>query len=83
MLTDLEENQNKYRSMLIYEQCKILVQILKAFKCNAEKPSFMDLCGKGAVGSIFKTKDITASKSVALINQSITGLYETKIDLLK
>ena len=83
MLNDLEAGKQKFISMSIIEQCKLLMEILKAFKCDAKKPSFKELNGKGSVGSILKNKKLSSYDSVYLIHQSASGLYEKKIDLLK
>ena len=82
MLNDLEAGKQKFISMSIIEQCKLLMEILKAFKCDAKKPSFKELNGKGSVGSILKNKKLSSYDSVYLIHQSASGLYEKKIDLL-
>ena len=40
MLNYMDENKEKFIAMSILEQCKILLEILKAFKCDAQHPSF-------------------------------------------
>ena len=82
MRADMLNHRDKFEKMSILEQCKLLLEILKAFKCNAQTPSFSDLCGKGSVAIIKRSMSLNALKSAHLINQSITGLFETSIDLL-
>lgn len=43
--------------------------------------NLIDLFGKGTVGRLIHNTSISADNSVYLINQSVTGLYETKNDL--
>lgn len=82
MKADMVLHSKVFDSMTMFEQCKLLLEVLKAFKCNAQNPDFSSLCGKGSVGQILHGMNISKAKSARLINQSVTGLYETSIDLL-
>ena len=82
MCGDMNANRGKFEAMTILEQTKLLLEILKAFRCNAQNADFSELCGKGTVGRISKSKTISKLENAYLVNQSITGLYETKTDLL-
>ena len=81
--TDMTNYKGRFTEMSLYEQVTVLLEVLKAFRCNAQKPDFTLLCGKGTVGSILKNKNITQLSSAYLIHQSATGLYEVKENLLK
>ncbi len=83
MLSDMENNREKFCSLSEFEQCKLLMEILKAFKCDRQCPNFKALNGKGTVGIVRNNKKISGMKSAYLVNQSATGLYEAKFDLLK
>ena len=83
MRDDMENNREKFEAMSILAQTKLLLEILKAFKCNAQNADFSELCGKGTVGRIAKSKTISKLESAVLVSQSITGLYETRTNLLK
>lgn len=83
MLADMKLHQQKFLEMSLLEQSKLLLEILKAFKCNAEHPSFKELCGKGTVGITLKNKKISGNETVYLIHQSASGLFEIKQDLLQ
>ncbi len=78
MSTDIKKYRNKFMSMTLLEQSDILKEILKAFKCDATNPSFKSLCGKGVVGTILKPKKLLETSRTFLINQSVTGIFETK-----
>ena len=65
-----------------YTQCKLLLEILKAFKCDTQNVDLKALNGKGNTG-IIRISRVLNAKSIYLINQSVTGLYEHKVDLLK
>ncbi|MBO5261501.1 MAG: type II CRISPR RNA-guided endonuclease Cas9 [Clostridia bacterium] len=71
----MKKNRDKFIKMDLLEQAKFIFEALKAFRCDASVPSF--------VSTITKNKKISGSESVYLIHQSVTGIFETKIDLLK
>ena len=48
----------------------------------AQNPNLKELCGKGLVGRIQKKAALQGFQSAYLINQSPTGLYEYRTDLL-
>ena len=83
MLNDLENNRDKFNDMDILDQSKLLLEILKAFKCDRQCPNFKALNGKGTVGIIGYSSTLSVLESAYLINQSVTGLFEVKVDLLK
>ena len=83
MALDMKENREKFKSMSLYEQCLIIKEVLKAFKCDASNPSFKELCGKGTVGRISKSKKVSNESTAYIVHQSVTGIFETKINLLK
>ena len=83
MRSDMQKYRSSFIEMPLYDQVKLLMEILKAFRCNAQKPDFTLLCGKGTVGSLLKNKNISQLSAACLIHQSVTGLYEVKEDILR
>lgn len=83
VLSDLTENRSVFEEMSLYSQCRLLLEILKTFKCNRQMSDFSELSNKGTVGMIRFNKNISKLTSAYLINQSPTGMYEYKVDLLK
>lgn len=83
MKADMIANCEKFVGMSLFEQCKLLLEIIKAFRCNAQVPNFSSLCGKSEVAAIFRGINLTKYSSAFIVNQSVTGLYESKIDLLR
>ncbi|WP_368501498.1 Cas9 endonuclease PAM-interacting domain-containing protein [Phascolarctobacterium sp.] len=58
-------------------------QILNLFKCGSAVANFK-LLGKGASCGIMKINNNTKDKNtILIINQSVTGIFERKVDLLK
>lgn len=82
-LKDLTDNREKFKTLDILDQSILLNEILKLFICDRQLPKFEKLNGKGKIGEIKPSATISKFKTVYLINQSVTGLYETKVDLLK
>lgn len=83
MRADMEKHHEKFSTMSELGQVNLLLEVLKAFRCNAQKADFTNLCGKGSVGILVKSKAVSKLDSAYLVNRSVTGLYETKVDLLK
>lgn len=82
-LSNLIDYSNVFYEMSLYSQCKLLLEILKLFKCDRQLSDFSTLSGIKGAGQIKFNKKISNLSSAYLINQSVTGLYEYKIDLLK
>jgi len=82
MAEDMLAHKAKFDGASVLEQCRLLLEILKAFKCNAQNPDFTFLCGKGAVAILLSNANITKRNTAFLIHQSVTGLYEYKTNLL-
>ncbi len=83
MEKDLQQNYNTFQNRSVYEQSMILLEILKAFRCNAQNTNLTVLCGKGTVGRVLISKKIDSYNSAYLIHQSPTGLYEIRENLLR
>lgn len=62
-------------------QAKTLSEILKIFQCNSSGANIKAIDGGETVGRISLNKDIFKAKSFFMINQSPSGLFETKLDL--
>ncbi len=81
MKADMVEHRGVFDTMTLLEQCRLLLEILKAFKCNAQNPDFSALCGKKTVAQIKKSMNLSNYSRAMVIHQSVTGLYETVTDL--
>lgn len=82
-MKDLADNRDKFKTLDISDQSILLNEILKLFICDRQLTKFEKLNGKGKIGEIKPSATLSKNQSVYLINQSVTGLYETKVDLLK
>ena len=72
---NLETSEEKFVSLSVMEQAEVLLQILKFFKCNAEKSNLKSIEGSPNAGTILFNKDITDA-DFKLINLSPAGLTE-------
>lgn len=78
----LKNGFEKFRMLDKDEQCKVLVSIMSMTMIGGSETN-LSLIGEGSsVGLMRINKNITGIKEIVLINQSITGLFENKVDLL-
>ncbi len=82
MRNDLINSHHSFLEKSVYEQSMILLEILKAFRCNAQNSNLTALCGKGTVGRVMISKKLDSYSHAFLIHQSPTGLYEIRENLL-
>ena len=78
----LVADRGKFRAMEVDGQSLLLLEILKTFRCNSECSDLSTLGRGKKVGSLKTSCNITDCKSAYIINQSVTGLYEIKTNLL-
>ena len=78
----MEENSEQFKGLTIIEQAKTILEIFKAMKYNGGNPSFKDFCGENTIVDRRYSKKVTNYETAYLINQSVTGIFETKINLL-
>ena len=80
----LETGKEKFKSLEnLSEKAKVINQIITMFRCDATSVANLKAIGGSAhAGSMTINKNTLTSKSLKLINQSITGLYETEEELV-
>ncbi len=78
----LKGKSELFINLSYYEQCDILLEILKYIHNNAVTGNLKLIGIKSTSLRISKTLNNKNVKSLYLINQSVTGLFEIKIDLL-
>ena len=75
--------QDKFVNLTTEEQIKLLIEIIK-LTCVGIVSANLTLIGGAAIsGKMLMSKNITDANECILINQSVTGLYENRIDLLR
>ena len=67
----------------LIEQCRLLLEILKLFKCDRQISDLSKLGGSAHSGTILSNISLAKVKSAFMIHTSVTGLYRHKQNLLK
>lgn len=83
VIVKLEKGRDTYVTLSIQHQSETLLEMLKLFKCDGRTSNLQYLSAGTKVGSLKRSSVISTCDSAYLINQSVTGLYEVKVDLLK
>ena len=78
----LKDGREVFDVLTVEEQCQVLGEILHIFQCKPVTADLKLIGGGGMVAKMQKGKTISNYKSVKLIAQSPTGIYEQVIDLL-
>lgn len=79
----IKKGYDKFVNLTTEEQIKLLIEIIK-LTCVGIVSANLTLIGGAAIsGKMLISKNITDAKECLLINQSVTGLYENRIDLLR
>lgn len=81
----MSSGREKFILLDLNEQCYIINEILKILHCNVVTGDLKLLGGSGQSGAVTTNSalsNIKNVKSIKLINQSVTGLFEKEIELL-
>ena len=78
----LEEGKEKFSQLELYEQCKLISEILKLSVVGPTSADLSLIGGASESGVMRYSKNISKADKMSLINQSVTGLIETEIDML-
>ena len=79
----LKDKRAVFENLCVEEQCIVLGEIFHLFQCKPISANLSLVGGGGSAGSIKINRNISNTKSAHLIYQSVTGLYEKEIDLLR
>ena len=82
-VANLKENREVFNLLAVEDQCSVLNQILMLFVCKPVTANLSLIKGSKNAGNMALSKIISNMRSAYLIHQSVTGLFEQKIDLLK
>ena len=78
----LQECRGHFLNISVELQCKVLMEILHLFQCNVVLTNLTEIQGKKKTGTIAIPFDVTKLSQLILVNQSITGFFEKKIQLV-
>ena len=79
----LKGGVEKFINLSIEEQCKLLVNLIGLSIIGGNGADLTLIGESAASGKTLMSKNITDVNELLLINQSVTGLYENSIDLLR
>lgn len=71
----LESGRERFIKLPLEEQAIQMYEILKLFQCTPEMPDFTKIGGSKS-GAIRISMNVTDKKNLAVIHQSVTGIYE-------
>lgn len=78
----LEGKEEIFKDLDIQKQCCVIVKIIDWIKSKTQGVDLTDIQGKNQSGTMKVNKRISECKECILIHQSVTGMYERRIDLL-
>lgn len=81
----IASHREQFINLNLWKQCFILSEILKIIHANASLGNLSYInegSSSGRIGLAFVLSEIKGVKSIYLVHQSVTGLFEKKIDLL-
>lgn len=78
----LEGKEAVFESLNMENQCNVINQILMWITSSAQTVDLQLMGGSKHSGMMHMNKKISVAKEFVLIHQSVTGIYETKTDLL-
>lgn len=78
----LKKDEEKFRKLMLEEQCKILIEILKLTAIGTNSANLKAMGEAEHAGVMLIPKKIDSATECYLIHQSVTGVYEKYINLL-
>lgn len=79
----LESGRIKFKELNNESQVEVLASIMSIYGANKGGVNLSLIGGASTAGVLVKSSEISLCKAAYLVNQSPTGLFETRIDLLK
>lgn len=82
-LEKLRKGRTVFSKLSIVEQCTVIYEVLKMFANKPVLANLSSIGGAGKAGNVQISNNLSRAKAAVLINQSITGLFQREINLLK
>ena len=78
----LEQGEEKFYGLSLKEKAKVINQIIIMMRCDIEtKGDLSAIGGSKNAGSIKINKNTIGKSKLVLVNQSVTGLFENRVEL--
>jgi CRISPR-associated endonuclease Csn1 len=75
--TTVRDGKEKFIALDVKSQVIIIFEILKLLSCGSEHSNLVLIDGPANSGSLLMSKNISNDEDLEIINQSITGVYES------
>lgn len=72
----LNNGLEQFNKLSLEDQAIQLHELLKFFQCTPEMPDLSRIGGSKSIGAIRSSMDVTKRSKLAIIHQSVTGIYE-------
>ena len=79
----LISGRDKFLDLNLEEQCYVLIQILNLSKIGVAKADLKLIGGSSQSGMMKMSKTLKPDDRMELIYQSVSGIFEKRVDLLK
>ena len=79
----LTEKRPVFAALPVEEKCIILSEILHLFQCQSSSANLSLIGGPARAGILYLNSNISDVGEISIINQSPSGIYEKRIDLLR
>ena len=77
----LEQKRDRFEALPLNEQVLVLNEVLKLFQCKAISADLSRIGGPKSAGIIVQNNNVSKTTESYIVSQSITGLFEKKIDI--
>ena len=78
----MRENKERFVSLPLRDKAILINNALSMFRCDIEtKADLTSIGGSKNAGNMAVSKNTIGKNKLVLVNQSVTGLYETRIEL--
>lgn len=77
----LKKGESKFNDLSLEEKCKVIGEILHLFQCNAANADLRLIGGAKSAGALTMNPQIFPEDHVYLVEQSVTGFFEKRIQL--
>ena len=79
---DTTVNRESFLNLTLREQLETVNQILSMLRCDIDTKADLSLVGGSKnAGVMHKNKNTVGENKIILVNQSVTGLFENRIEL--
>ncbi len=79
----LVQKKPAFVALPVEEKCIVLSEILHLFQCQSGSANLKLIGGPASAGILYLNSNISDAGEILIINQSPSGIFEKRIDLLR